>query len=700
MINCLINGQKQGKKYPEKVRQFCLRQYYYSPAAYQSLRTYFNKNLPSKRTIKMWYSSVDGSPGINVAALNIIREKAEAYEAENHHKLHLTLISDEMSIKKQISWNIETQTFTGFSSITNSSQHPDDEDTDQEIPKLKVAKDALVFLVVGPNFKIPVGYHLLNGLDSIDRAALTLEVVRTIEQTGAVLMSLTSDGLKANVTVAELLGARFNEKKPYFCSPTYPEKKIYFIFDPPHMIKLVRKHFSTGNLYHQNQLLDWDLLRTLVEKQSSENFNFCNKMTHRHINWSQRPMNVKLAVETISKSVADCLEQLRSDGYEEFKDCEKTVEFLRFFNNAFDILNFAKKIWSNNDNNYKQPICEATAEKNFSFLRNFNEFVGDLNFHVTMKNGKICSKPILKSRAYMGFFGFSVDAISLEGIYEDFVKNGPLEEFYTMQFSQDHIETFFSLVRNSQGRNDNPNTIEFRSAFRKLLVCHPLTTSADHNVISNATEILTVSSTAKKRPTPADSVESLELELEVDYEEIILNEIESMDPYNQHVCAYVALKIEERITKTMNRPNKNNCSECASVFAQNDKINDDLLAMKNNGFVQAQQPCESTLKIVIFSNALMKIMSSNDQGKRFDTVWKTIHGNLDIDDLYNGSNFEHNNVEQQVGCTSNHKEKFVIEVLKTLLTLKSEKIGQRITDEECGVFIRNRMKTKIHASGQ
>lgn len=125
----------------------------------------------------MWYTSIDGSPGICTPALKILREKAEAYEAENHHKIHITLISDEKAIRKQICWSMETQSFTGFSTVTNSSQHPGDHDTDQDPPKLKLAKDALVFLVGGPNFKVPVGYHLLNGLDSIDRAALTLEVV-------------------------------------------------------------------------------------------------------------------------------------------------------------------------------------------------------------------------------------------------------------------------------------------------------------------------------------------------------------------------------------------------------------------------------------------------------------------------------------------------------------------------------------------
>lgn len=83
MIKCLIYGVN-GKKYPPSIRLFCLRQQFHSNAAYEALRAYFNNNLPSKRTLQLWYSSVDGAPGINVDTLNIIREKSETYQSENN----------------------------------------------------------------------------------------------------------------------------------------------------------------------------------------------------------------------------------------------------------------------------------------------------------------------------------------------------------------------------------------------------------------------------------------------------------------------------------------------------------------------------------------------------------------------------------------------------------------------------------------
>lgn len=104
-------------------------------------------------------------------------------------------------------------------------------------------------------------------------------------------------------------------------------------------------------------------------------------------------------------------------------------------------------------------------------------------------------------------------------MFEEFVKNGYLDTLYTFQFSQDHLESWFSLIRNCQGRNTNPSTVEFRSAFRKLLVCHPLVTSVDHNVITNATGILTVSSKNPNRVRPVIEP-AHEYELDTDHSEL------------------------------------------------------------------------------------------------------------------------------------------------------------------------------------
>lgn len=547
-----------------------------------------------------------------------------------------------------------------------------------------MAKNALVFLVVGPDFKISVAYHLIDGFDGTDRADLTKDIIEHVEENGIIIVSLTSDGLYANLAVAEHLGAKLKEGKPYFYSPTNPQQKIYVIFDPPHMLKLVRQHFSRGNLDSQNGLLNWDLLRILVERQRGGNFNLCNKLTEHHIEWQQKPMNIMLAAQTISKSVADAIVQLQNDGYEEFENAEATVEFLQNFNDIFDVLNMAEK---DQTKGFKQPLCESTAETIFSFAETMETYINQMTIDVETKRG-IVRKPILESRAQMGFRGFCIDLICLRGIYNGFVMDGPLEVFYTKMFSQDHLETFFSLVRNRQGRNDNPNAVEFASAYKKLLICHPLIISQNRNVISNATGLLTVSSRLKKQVISNNPTET---EL-IDINDEELNNIfsNSVEPFDEHLNAYVALCVENRIIQDTKLSKKGSCPMCTeNLINSEEKINDEFLAMKDGGNLQ---PCRSTHRIVISSEAVLKIASSNEQRINFDQAKKTILNIFIMDELYSTSNFEHNQQD--------HKEDFVQRIVKTYLTLKSQNIGKRIADEERGAFIRSRLKARTHNAGQ
>lgn len=433
MIHCFVHGIKPGEKYSENIRTFCMKQQYYSTAAYKSLRQFFNKNLPAVRTLQSWYTCIDAAPGVSGSALSILREKSESYMAENGHQLHIALMCDEMKIEKQLCFCPEKESFIGVCTMTNNKNN--------DSAHLELADNALVYMVVGRDFKLPVAYELLNGLCGLERAALTLKVVKSIEENNTRVMSLTSDGLAANITCAENLGAKFDEGKPYFVSPTHPEQKIYIILDAPHMLKLVRKHFASNMIYHNDQLVNWEDLEKLVIKQSSENFNLCNKLSPKHMNWHLKPMNVRLAAETISDSVADAIDQLRRDDYTEFQNSESTTEFLRFFNAAFDILNVGE--FGKRDNKYRLALNKETATKIFEFAARFKKYISELELRKKTK-----SDPILLSTAEKGFFGFYNDFISFEGIYKDFVLNSPqFMEFYSFQFSQDHLETFFSLIR-------------------------------------------------------------------------------------------------------------------------------------------------------------------------------------------------------------------------------------------------------------
>lgn len=339
--------------------------------------------------------------------------------------------------------------FVGF--VTCENRDNRDENDQREIP-LAVAKDALVFMAVGDDFKIPVAYFLLAGLRSDERSALTKLVIEKINNTGARVTSLTMDGLKANIAVAKKLGADFENDKPFFFpNPENRTDKVYTIWDPPHMMKLARGCFGDHQLYYENTPLKWNLIVELHEMQKKRNLNLGNKLTDLHINFHQNPMNVRVAAETMSLSIADNLDQLDQDKYVQFINCERTSEYIRIINNSFDISNSKPKT-SKKDYKYKKPISNTNSEEVFAYFKFAKQYFKALEIDVWNREKTTVKRmKAMNSQSSTPFFGIYHNMIAMEGLYNDFVLNGPLTELFTFRFSQDHLETWFSAVRSRLG---------------------------------------------------------------------------------------------------------------------------------------------------------------------------------------------------------------------------------------------------------
>lgn len=136
--------------YEPELRSFALTLHYYSPVAYNFVRSKFNSCLPHPKTLSRWYHVVDGNPGFTQEALTALKIRSE----QSNHPILCALIFDEMAIRQK--YEYDGSKFYGNvdmgHGISNDAQ--------------TLAKEALVFLVVGINasWKVPVGYFLSDGI--------------------------------------------------------------------------------------------------------------------------------------------------------------------------------------------------------------------------------------------------------------------------------------------------------------------------------------------------------------------------------------------------------------------------------------------------------------------------------------------------------------------------------------------------------
>lgn len=697
------------RKYSETVRQFCMGLDYLSPAAYRYVRRVFNKHLPDPYTLRRWYKSIDVEPGITTVSLNILKEKAEEYKNEGR-TLTLALLCDEVSVKKSIEFNEATSKFTGFVSCENRSKSNPNK-TDKNTKKgnrLDVAKDALVFMCVGEDFKIAVAYFFLNGLEAEERAALTQEVIRNVNETGAKVMSLTADGTITNIACVKLLGVNFKKDQPFFKSPTSPHYNIYFLLDAPHMLKLARGCFGTHKLYYKDKPISWSYVKELHDMQKIRNFNLGNKLTNLHIDYHLKPMNVRLAAEVMSNSTANGIDTLREDKYEKFQNSYETTEFIRHVNNVFDIGN----VRANCPNSgYKQPICESNSEELFKYFQKAKEYFMSIEIdEENSQSKKVMRKLAIQSRSMTPFLGMVHNLTALQGLFNDYVVSGQFKEIYSFKFSQDHLETWFSCVRRGLGSNDNPSAAEFKRLYRKLLVCNEIVYDGNKaNCITNETGILTVSSAVLRPIRDQNSNRAHEVvEIDFSYYDTINEELEKFD---EHLNAYAAFRLEAKMKRKIKK--RGVCKDCADVFFENAKVEDSFVKRKilkdypyeneevDADLIKSLQPCKSTVDLIVVVNKILQILPQKEFN--IESISTIVMNHLDFNSLYAKTDFEkHAGAETQMNHHDqiSHKTHFLSNMVVYYIHIKAHKIGGKIADEERGVYIRHTNKKSIHTSGQ
>lgn len=327
-------------------------------------------------------------------------------------------------------------------------------------------------------------------------------------------------------------------------------------------------------------------------------------------------------------------------------------------------------------------------EKCHRLFNSFKQFVHGMT--IVGKRKKTMKRvPAVKQ---IGFSGLLITMQSTIGIYEDYFKNSKSVIFYPFQYGQDHLETYFSLMRQSLGSNQNPDIVQFQSAYRKLLYCAPhISVEVDTNrYIEFPAELMLVSSSAarnvNKNKIDINTISTARPnEIEIDYYSINDNQYTQLEQYEQYKYALVASNIEKNIIQRFPKQAATACQDCLNVFSENSKIFDRLVARKVIRDEISAQPCSSTLNLILLSEKINEMIETNEP-VHYARVAKTIlNNNCLIDSLYESTQFETHQpnrtvLSSQFGFT--HKEVFLLDVIRTFFTLKSIQVCKRVAFEE------------------
>ena len=80
-------------------------------------------------------------------------------------------------------------------------------------------------------------------------------------------------------------------------------------------------------------------IKSLHKIQEKEGLKFGNIFNLGHIGFQRHKMNVKVAAQTLSSSVADAINFLMKSAHPELVDAQGTIHFIRLVGQLFDLMN-------------------------------------------------------------------------------------------------------------------------------------------------------------------------------------------------------------------------------------------------------------------------------------------------------------------------------------------------------------------------
>lgn len=224
-----------------------------SSASYKFLRKHDILPLPARSTIARYLKQCNAGIGFNDDFLSLFAIKLAEQARRIPNADHGILVFDEMSVRTGLSVNMKTMTFDGLADFG--------EEVDSDIVgqsktlREKQAKHALVFMYSSLTAKFiqPIGMFLShNQTPGKTLAKLIIAAIVRLENAGAKIHAITSDGAKTNKTVWSELGVKAKYDSPVICSFDNPvddgdedetgkkRRQVFVLSDTPHLIKCVR----------------------------------------------------------------------------------------------------------------------------------------------------------------------------------------------------------------------------------------------------------------------------------------------------------------------------------------------------------------------------------------------------------------------------------------------------------------------------
>ena len=246
----------RGMRWHPLMIRWCLAIRYKSPAAYRQLRNSGFLALPSESTLKKYEHFTKPTSGFNEDIIECLLREANMGEIQDFQR-NVSLVYDEMKISAGLVYskgNGKLRGFTESGDINDEVEafHRKIEEGDKARP---LATYVNVFMVRGLFSKLSFafGYFAGLGFTSAKLFPLVWKATEILESVGFYVRCFVSDGASPNRKFYKIHGG---EELTYKTTNVHsPDRQIYFISDPPHLIKTARNNLENSHGHNNTRNL-------------------------------------------------------------------------------------------------------------------------------------------------------------------------------------------------------------------------------------------------------------------------------------------------------------------------------------------------------------------------------------------------------------------------------------------------------------
>jgi hypothetical protein len=446
--------------------------------------------------------------------------------------------------------------------------------------------------------------------------------------------------------------------------------------------------FILGVLYDSNdRCIKWDHIVRLCQLQKREGLTLANKLGSRHIQYQRHKMNVKVASQTLSSSVADAIEFLMKCGEEGFEDAAGTVNFIRIIDRLFDMMN-SKNAFAQG---FKQPLRPNNSSC-------WTQVFGDsIAYLLTLRTDESKNGTLLVSHRRKTFvIGFVTNALSMQKLAFDLCSRAvdPFQYLLTYKLSQDHLELTFACVRGKNGFNNNPDVIQFKSAMRRLVMHNSIAPSRHANcaVMERTPDLCLFNLKWSRRRTPVQDIPAIELQQQPFLQSLLcqLNE-ENTNPFRKVVLYYISGSV---VRDVMHEIECTLCAQSLTTTGIVSSLNDHLgyskslslshshsfiahknrggLILPSSGVVKIVETCEQAFRACVCGeNSTSITAKQNINVLMLSVVLRKLSPYVDIFPMLN-NHFDHDHCYEDM-----HVVQLIKKIAARFLTIRLKTYGQR-----------------------